>query len=284
MSASGFGVDGLVVRFGPVSAPVTALEGVSLDAPEGQVTCVIGGDGAGKSTLLRVLAGAIPAERGRIRSPGPAGIGFLPAGSGVYLDLSVEENLEFSARAYGLDRGSHQDRQADLLARTGLTPFAGRPAGVLSGGMRQKLGVVRAMLHRPRLLILDEPTTGVDPVSRADVWWLVTRAAAEGAAVVVSTTYVEEAQRASQILLLGSGRPLAAGTTEDILASIPGRVRQAECRPDGPAGLRSWRRGSRWRVWEPDGTDAPDEPGAYRPDLRDAVTVAELRAERWRTG
>ncbi len=275
MTISGFGADELVVRFGSV----TALDHVSLDTPEGQVTCVIGGDGAGKSTLLRALAGAVQPERGRIRGPGQAGIGFLPAGSGLYPDLSVEENLEFSARAYGLARGSYQERQADLLARTGLAPFAGRLAGALSGGMRQKLGVVHAMLHQPRLLVLDEPTTGVDPVSRADVWWLVTRAAAEGAAVVVSTTYVEEAQRASRILLLGSGRTLAAGTTEDILASVPGRVRLADTRPEGPDRHRSWRRGTRWRVWEPDTTGHGPEPGSYRPDLRDAVTVAELRAE-----
>src|SRR5207244_6897275 len=140
-----------------------------------------------------------------------------------------------------------------------------RLAGNLSGGMRQKLGVIRALLHRPDLVVLDEPTTGIDPVSRADLWWLIARAAARGAAVVVSTTYLDEAERASRVLLLDHGRTLVEGTPDDIVAAVPGSLRRIPARPEGDAGRRAWRRATAWRVWSPD--DAPDGPDRIAPDL-----------------
>jgi ABC-2 type transport system ATP-binding protein len=139
--------------------------------------------------------------------------------------------------------------------------------------------VIRAMIHRPDLLVLDEPTTGIDPVSRADLWWLIARAAAEGAAVVLATAYLDEAERASWLLALDDGHVLAEGTPDEIATSVPGAIGAVADRPAGDARRRSWRRGSRWRVWTPQGQDPP--PGAHvlRPDLNDAVTVAALVRE-----
>jgi ABC-2 type transport system ATP-binding protein len=154
-----------------------------------------------------------------------------------------------------------------------------RLAGQLSGGMRQKLGVIAAMLHRPDLLVLDEPTTGVDPVSRADLWWLIARAAADGAAVVLATSYLDEAERAHDVLVLDAGTDLARGTPEQIVAAMPGSLTVAGTRPAGEAGRRAWRREGRWRVWDPAPGAAPGQGGAVRPDLQDAVTVAALARE-----
>jgi ABC-2 type transport system ATP-binding protein len=268
-----WGVSGLVVRFGRI----TALDGVTLGISSGRVTAVVGGDGAGKSTLLRVVAGTLAADAGQVQRPARRDIGYLPANSGTYPDLSVEENLAFSAAAYGVPATEARARAGQYLDRMGLTGTGRRLAGNLSGGMRQKLGVVRAMLHRPGLLVLDEPTTGIDPVSRADVWWLVARAAADGAAVLLSTTYVDEAERAAEVLLLDAGRVLAAGSPAEIVRAVPGEIRVVPGRPAGAAD-RAWRRGAAWRVWQP--APGPDTPGErVAPDLNDAVVVAALRRE-----
>jgi ABC-2 type transport system ATP-binding protein len=258
--------------------PVVALDGVSLAVPPGQVTAVVGGDGAGKSTLLRCLAGTQPPEAGQVCLPGARQTGYLPASSGTYPDLTVAENLAFRAAAYGLPSAAARERAAALTEQAGLTGAASRLAGQLSGGMRQKLGVICALLHEPGLLILDEPTTGVDPVSRAGLWRLIAGAAAGGAAVVVATTYLDDAGRAASVLVLDGGRALAAGTPEEIVAGLPGTI-TAPGGPPGPADRpRSWRRGGAWRVWVPPGVPAPaGQP--VSPDLQDAVTVAALARE-----
>jgi ABC-2 type transport system ATP-binding protein len=257
---------------------------------------VIGGDGAGRTTLLRCLAGALAASEGEIRRPAARRIGYLPAGSGTYPDLTVAENLAFRAAVYGVSADS---RGAGYLERAGLGAARDRLAGRLSGGMRQKLGVIAAMVHQPALLVLDEPTTGVDPVSRVELWSLIARAAADGAAVVLATSYLDEAERAAQVLALDAGRELAAGTPEQIVAAMPGTVRVMDRRPVGDAACRAWRRNARWRVWAPGGPEAgpagpeagpagpeaaPGRPEAalgepVQPDLQDAVTVASLRRE-----
>jgi ABC-2 type transport system ATP-binding protein len=271
--ASPAGVEGVTARFGRT----VALDDVSLDVPAGQVTGVVGGDGAGKTTLLRVLAGALAPDAGSVRRPPAERIGYLASSSGTYPDLSVEENLAFAATAYGISPREARPRAAGYLERTGLTQARDRLARHLSGGMRQKLGVIRALLHRPELVVLDEPTTGVDPVSRADLWWLIARAAADGAAVMLSTTYLDEAERAARLLVLDSGRPLATGTPAGIVASMPGAIRAVGERPAGEAGRRSWRRRAVWRLWDPG--DLPAAPGSLPPDLQDAVTVLALRRE-----
>jgi ABC-2 type transport system ATP-binding protein len=264
----------MTVRFGDH----TALEGVTLEVPPGRVTAVVGGDGAGKTTLLRCLVGALAPDDGEVRRPDARRIGYLSSTSGTYPDLTVRENLDFAATTYGLSATETRDRAAIFLDRTGLTDAHDRLAGDLSGGMRQKLGVVRAMLHRPELLVLDEPTTGIDPVSRSDLWWLIARAAAEGAGIALATAYLDEAERASWVLALDDGRPLAEGTPETIAAAVPGTIAVTGERPGGDAGRRSWRRGARWRTWAPT-EDAAPQGERVLPDLHDAVTVAALARE-----
>jgi ABC-2 type transport system ATP-binding protein len=268
-----FGAKGLRVSYDTVPA----LDDVSVDILAGQVAAVVGGDGSGKTTLLRCLAGALQPERGQLSKPGRRQIGYLPASSGTYPDLTVAENLAFRATAYGLSGPAAEQRTTELVTLAGLTAAMDRLAGQLSGGMRQKLGVIAAMLHRPELLILDEPSTGIDPVSRSGLWWLIAAAAADGAAVILSTTYIDDAQRAASVLVLDSGQQLASGTPEQIIAAVPGSVVKAAERPAGVAADRAWRRGASWRVWCPPGAENAGE--AIRPDLQDAVTIAALARE-----
>ena len=214
---SEWGVSGLTVRYGRR----TALDDVTLDVPAGAVTAVIGGDGAGKTTLLRALAGVVRPTAGTVHGPARRRIGYVAGASGLYDDLSVAENVAFVAGAYGVRGAELEARLAELLERTGLDGIGDRLAGRLSGGMRQKLAFALAMLHRPELLILDEPTTGVDPVSRVELWRLIAGAAAGGAGVVVSTAYLNEAERAASVLVLDAGRVIAAGPPEAVAAALP---------------------------------------------------------------
>jgi ABC-type multidrug transport system ATPase subunit len=276
----GWGARAVRLRY----AGAVALDDVSLEVPPGQVTAVVGGDGAGKSSLLRCLAGAIRPDSGEVRGPGPLHIGYLPASSGLYPDLTVTENLQFRARAYGVPEATALSRIADLTELAGLSAARDRLAGQLSGGMRQKLGVIAALVHEPPLVVLDEPSTGVDPVSRSGLWSLIASAAAGGAAVVLATTYLDDAQRAAWVLVLDAGRQIAAGTPEQIVSAMPGTVVETPARPAGADSSRSWRRGARWRTWWP--PTAADDPGGQTghnghgepvtPDLQDAVTVAAL--------
>lgn len=267
-----WGVRDLTVRFGRRAA----LERVTLQAAPGEVRGVVGGDGAGKSTLLRALVGALPTQAGQVSRPASREIGYMPATSGVYADLTVEENLEFVAHVYGLSRRDLAARIQDLLSRAGLLRARDRLGGELSGGMRQKLGLVLAMLHSPALIALDEPTTGVDPVSRRDLWWLIAHAASQGAAVVLSTTYLDEAARMTRLLFLDQGKVRVAGSPEGIISSLPGSLYSSE-QPPGPVlAAQAWRRGSAWRIWCPPEAEVPaGEPLAA--DLEDAVTCSLLR-------
>jgi ABC-2 type transport system ATP-binding protein len=264
-----WGVEGLGVRYGGN----VALEDVTFQVPAGSVAAVVGGDGAGKTTLLRAMAGTVRPYAGTVRRPGERRLGYVSAGPGVWGDLTVDENLSFSGRAYGLGPDELERRLAGLLDRTGLAGARDRLAGQLSGGMRQKLALAMAMLHQPDLLILDEPTTGVDPVSRAELWRLLAGAAAAGAAVAVATTYVDEAERAAAVLVLDRGHGLLAGTPDEVLAATPGLVVEG---PSRPVGVPAWRRGARWRAWSPDGS-APAGTTPATLELEDAVIVAQLR-------
>lgn len=261
-----WGVRDLTVRFGDV----TALSGVDLEAVPGELVAVVGGDGAGKTTLLRTLAGAIQPESGTVDGPPLSELGFMPTSAGTWLDLSVEENIAFVAAAQHVTGATLKERREALLRGAGLVGAEGRLSRELSGGMRQKLAFSLAMLHRPPLLILDEPSTGVDPVSRVDLWRMIAQAAADGAAVVMATTYLDEAERASQVLVLDGGRVLLQGTPAEVLASVPGHVVTS----DDPADRsRAWRRGARYRVWSP---DAPPPGQARVDDMEDAVVAAAL--------
>ena len=253
-----------------------ALAAVTVAVDPSRITVVVGGDGAGKSTCLEVLAGLLEPCAGAVRRPAKERIGYVPATAGLYADLTVQQNLEFTAAAYRLSRSQRDRKAGQILEQTGLGRARHRLGSQLSGGMQRKLAVGLALLHSPELLILDEPTTGVDPVSRADLWRLICRAAVEGAAVAVSTTYVNEAARAASVVVLEAGRVLASGTPEHILQNVPGAV-GVWPGADRPTPL-SWRRGASWRVWTPAGRP-PDGVQPVQPDFEDAVVIAALAAE-----
>ena len=230
MSAPAMRVAGVSHRYGQV----LALDGLTLEIPAGRLAGIIGPDGVGKSTLLGLLAGARRLQSGRIEalggSMGEAGhrrrvasrIAYMPQGLGrnLYAELSVRENLAFFGRLFGQGRAERDRRIASLLAATGLDPFPDRPAGKLSGGMKQKLGLCCALIHDPDLLILDEPTTGVDPLARGQFWDLVgeIRARRPGMSVVVSTAYMDEAARFDWLAAMDAGRVIASGTPAEISA------------------------------------------------------------------
>ncbi|WP_339830327.1 ribosome-associated ATPase/putative transporter RbbA [uncultured Parvibaculum sp.] len=211
-----------------------ALDSVTLDIPAGQMVGLIGPDGVGKSSLLALIAGARALQQGRVEvfggdmararhrhRIGPR-IAYMPQGLGrnLYPTLSIFENIDFFGRLFGHDRAHREARIAALLDSTGLAPFADRPAGKLSGGMKQKLGLCCALIHDPDLLILDEPTTGVDPLSRRHFWELIARirAGRPQMSVVVATAYMEEAERFDWLVAMDAGRVLASGTPPDLRA------------------------------------------------------------------
>ena len=261
-----YGLSGVTVELG--GRP--AIEDVDLDIERGAITALIGPDGAGKTTVARTLVGLLSPSAGTVRLPSRDATGYQPEAAGTWRDLTVAENLAFVAAAHGIPGGS--DRYRELLSVTGLGPAADRLAGQLSGGMRQKLAVAMAMLPRPELTVLDEPTTGLDPVSRADVWRLLARAAGEGTAVLATTSYLNEAERASHVVVLDQGRVLASGTADSIRASFPGSLGVLDHRPHD---ARAWRRGNLWRIWAREG-EIPEGARVIAPDLEDVVTAAAL--------
>jgi ribosome-dependent ATPase len=209
-----------------------ALDSVSLQVPSGCMVGLIGPDGVGKSTLLSIVAGARQIQSGRVfvfggdmagarhRDAICSRIAYMPQGLGknLYPDLSVRENIEFFSRLFGQSHAERQWRIDELLQSTGLRGFADRPAKKLSGGMRQKLGLCCALIHDPDLLILDEPTTGVDPLSRRQFWELIARIRSrrEGMSVVVATAYMEEAEQFDFLIAMDAGRVLASGSPNDL--------------------------------------------------------------------
>jgi ribosome-dependent ATPase len=217
-----------------------AVDAVSIDIPAASMVGFIGPDGVGKSTLLALIAGARAIQHGKIevldgdmasarhRREVCPHIAYMPQGLGknLYATLSVHENVDFFGRLFGHARAERERRIAELLYTTGLAPFKDRPAGKLSGGMKQKLGLCCALIHDPDLLILDEPTTGVDPLSRRQFWELIERirAARPGMSVLIATAYMEEAARFDWLAAMNEGRVLAAGAPGDLLARAGART------------------------------------------------------------
>ena len=265
-----FSVRSASIRFGDV----IALDDVSVAVEPGSVVVVVGGDGAGKTTLLRALVGELVLEHGVVAAPSPERIGYLTASAGSWPSLTVRQNMDFVGGIYGLEGDRLEQRRESLLARAGLTDAGDRLASQLSGGMRRKLGFIMAMQHEPDLLVLDEPTTGVDPVSRIDLWRLVSEAAVAGAAVLMSTTYLDEAERAGSLLVLDGGRTLAEGSLDQVRAALVGSISEAD-RPHRSAW--SWRRGRRFHEWWPSGELLPDDVVAIDPDLEDVVVALSLQ-------
>jgi ABC-2 type transport system ATP-binding protein len=217
---------GLRKRFGQRRA----LDGIDLDIADRQIFGVVGPDGAGKTTLLRTLAGLLEVEavdatvlgfdvRGPV-SDLKARIGYVPQTFSLHRDLSVAENLHFTARLHRISGAEFEARTRDLLEHTGLAPFVDRPTGALSGGMKQKLAVINALLPHPRLLILDEPTAGVDVMARSELWVML-ETARTTALVVMSTSYLDEAAACDTLAYLDEGRVVATGTPASLRESTP---------------------------------------------------------------
>jgi ABC-2 type transport system ATP-binding protein len=263
-------VTNLTVRYGET----TALDDVTMEVPAGQISAVVGGDGAGKTTLMRALVGRVPPSHGRVSAPPEREIGYQPASSGTWPDLTVEENLAFVGGMYGLTAAARERRRDELLDRAGLTAARDRLASRLSGGMRTKLGFCMALIHDPSLLVLDEPSTGVDPVSRVELWRLLAESAASGTAVVLATTYMDEGERAAHVTVLDRGRALLAGPPADVVSSFPGAVVTTD-RPVRPE--MSWRHADGYREWWPDGTVPTGH--TVDVDLEDVTIVAALHTE-----
>ncbi len=219
-----------------------ALRGISLDIPNPCLFGLIGADGAGKSTLMNILATLADADSGQVRLLGHdllkefpairADIGYMPQRFSLYQDLSVLENLDFFADIFGITGEAKNERMEHLLAFAGLTPFKGRRAGLLSGGMKQKLALACTLVHQPRLLLLDEPTVGVDPVARRDFWDMLKSLRAQGISLIVSTPYMDEAALCDSLALLHKGSVLAKGTPAEMLASYPYRLYRVEAAAD----------------------------------------------------
>jgi ABC-2 type transport system ATP-binding protein len=211
---------GLGRRFGETKA----LEDIELSVKKGEMFALIGPDGAGKTTFFRIVAGLLAPTSGTLERDEELTFGFVPQRFALYEDLSVDENLALRSRLYGVPPEEAARRSADLLARVGLDRFGRRLAGALSGGMKQKLALVSALLTRPELLLLDEPTTGVDPVSRREFWTLLNELHHQGLTILVSTPYMDEAEYATRIGFLDEGRLSALGTRDEILAAYPRRL------------------------------------------------------------
>jgi ABC-2 type transport system ATP-binding protein len=222
--------------------PVQALDGVSFELAPGRLLGLVGPDAGGKTTLLRILAGLAEADAGEVEVLGRpvaeidrSQVGYMPQGGALYAELSVRRNLELYARLRGIEPEDSPDRMEQLYRATGLAAFKDRPAGQLSGGMRQKLGLACAVVAAPPLMLLDEPSVGVDPVSRREIWQLAHELSGPGSSVVWTTSILEDAERCNEVLLLHEGQVRYAGPSAGLAAQAQGRT---FARPLGATGRR----------------------------------------------
>lgn len=235
VSAPAVSVTGLTRRFGDN----VAVDGLSFQVRPGELFGIVGPDGAGKTTTLRMLAGVLPPTAGEGVIHGvdvatdPEGvkpfIAYMPQQFGLYTDLTVRENIDFYADLYRVPKAERPARLERLFAFSNLGPFQDRLAGNLSGGMKQKLSLCCALIHHPKVLLLDEPTFGVDPISRRDLWLILHEMVEEGVTVLVSTSYLDEAERCDRVVLLQEGQVLAMDTPQELLKLLPGEVVSVKC-------------------------------------------------------
>lgn len=219
-----------------------AVSGLNITVPGGEVYGLLGPDGAGKTTTMRLLCGAYSPNTGEIsiagidmikqREQARSELGYLPQRFSLYEDLTVIENLRFFAEVRGLAATAWRPRSMEILQFVGLDEFLNRKAGQLSGGMKQKLGLAAALVHRPRVLLLDEPTTGVDPVTRQDFWQLIIRlVSTEAVAVLVSTPYMDEAASCRRVGFMQSGRLLVEDTPDNLRLRLAGQLLELRGQP-----------------------------------------------------
>ncbi len=221
-------LNGVTKRYGAV----VAVGGLTFDVEPGEMFGLIGPDGAGKTTTIRLLCGLLRADGGVVSVLGhdpvkehgrvTQSVGYLSQRFSLYGDLSVDENIAFFAEIHGLWR--YEDRRRRLLELTQLLPFRTRLADRLSGGMKQKLALACTLIHEPRVILLDEPTTGVDPVSRREFWKLLAEFLEQGITILVSTPYLDEAERCHRVALLHEGSLLALDTPDHLRQQLPGRI------------------------------------------------------------
>jgi ABC-2 type transport system ATP-binding protein len=242
-SQSAIVADGLTKSF----PGVRAVDHLSFEVRPGEIFGLVGPDGAGKTTTLRMLAGIMPPDEGKatvagsdvVRDPEGAKhhLSYMPQRFGLYEDLSVDENIRFYADLFGVKKVAREERAPQLLQAAGMSEFRQRLAGKLSGGMKQKLGLVCALIHRPQVILLDEPTTGVDPVSRRDFWRILYELSSEGVAILTSTAYLDEAERCHRVALLNQGKLLFCDTPANLKAKLGKGVLSVTS--SDPRGLRS---------------------------------------------
>lgn len=213
-------VEALTVVYGKEHA----LSDVSFQLEHGTVLGVIGADGAGKTSLLRTVIGLVKPAAGHVSIHNGTGIGYVPQQFSLYGDMTLEENLSFFGSLNGLSGRTLQNRMAELLDFTGLTPFRQRMADALSGGMKQKLSLAVCLIHHPECVILDEPTNGVDPVARRELWELIGEVRKEGVGVLVSTQYLDEAEQCDHVLLLHHGHIIQFGSPEQMCDAFQYRL------------------------------------------------------------
>lgn len=221
-------------RFGKLEA----VRGLSLKIQEGEIFGLVGPDGAGKTTTLRMLCGLMDPTEGSVKVAGlevgpnldavKDQIGYMAQKFGLYGDLTVQENMLFYSDLFGIDAAARDAKMTEFLQMTRMTPFRHRQAAKLSGGMKQKLALMCTLLHKPRVLFLDEPTNGVDPLARRDFWEILYRLAKEGMTILVSTAYLDEAERCGRVGLLNKGRLIRCDTPANLRASLAPRCFRAE--------------------------------------------------------